>query len=225
MVESRDGTFSVSDSGPGIAEDDRPFIFDRFWRSASARALPGSGLGLSIVAQVVAELQGSVAVDRDPISAGLDSRSPCRLLTIRRTSHNIASNLRRFLGCQAFNFLAGMGEWDLRRSMTPLEAHPPTTRSTLCASSPRHPSDLLGFVRDVGALRRVRGQRRAYGHHRPPPTTIPSTTTSDYDDDALHRPPRPTTTTTSTTTRRTTTATTGQTMATTPRTVPTTPRP
>lgn len=70
VVESRDGTIAVSDSGPGIAEADLPFIFDRFWRSASARALPGSGLGLSIVAQVVAELQGSVSVERNPVLGG-----------------------------------------------------------------------------------------------------------------------------------------------------------
>jgi two-component system, OmpR family, sensor histidine kinase MprB len=70
VVDSRNGTIAVSDSGPGIAEADLPFIFDRFWRSASARALPGSGLGLSIVAQVVAELQGSVSVDQDPILGG-----------------------------------------------------------------------------------------------------------------------------------------------------------
>jgi two-component system sensor histidine kinase MprB len=70
IVASSNGTISVSDSGPGIAEADRPFIFDRFWRSPSARALPGSGLGLSIVAQVVAELQGSVSVDRDPTLGG-----------------------------------------------------------------------------------------------------------------------------------------------------------
>jgi two-component system sensor histidine kinase MprB len=70
VVASREGTFSVSDSGPGISDADQPFIFDRFWRSASARALPGSGLGLSIVAQVVAELQGSVSIDRDPELGG-----------------------------------------------------------------------------------------------------------------------------------------------------------
>jgi two-component system sensor histidine kinase MprB len=70
VVDSHDGTISVSDSGPGIEEADVPFVFDRFWRSASARALPGSGLGLSIVAQVVAELQGSVSVDRDPALGG-----------------------------------------------------------------------------------------------------------------------------------------------------------
>ncbi len=64
------GTLSVSDSGPGIRDEDRPFVFDRFWRSPTARALPGSGLGLSIVAQVVAELHGQVSVDRDPELGG-----------------------------------------------------------------------------------------------------------------------------------------------------------
>jgi two-component system sensor histidine kinase MprB len=70
MVRSSEGVVTVADSGPGINEEDRPFVFDRFWRSASARALPGSGLGLSIVAQVVAELQGTVSVDNDPILGG-----------------------------------------------------------------------------------------------------------------------------------------------------------
>ena len=69
-VDSHAGMISVGDSGPGIDDADLPFIFDRFWRSPSARALPGSGLGLSIVAQVVAELQGSVSVDRDPDLGG-----------------------------------------------------------------------------------------------------------------------------------------------------------
>ena len=69
-VTSAHGVITVSDSGPGIADDDRQFIFDRFWRSPSARSLPGSGLGLSIVAQVVAEFDGTVAVDRDPLLGG-----------------------------------------------------------------------------------------------------------------------------------------------------------
>ncbi len=69
-VVTENGTITVSDSGPGISDADRPHVFDRFWRSASARALPGSGLGLSIVAQVVAELQGTVTVDRDPVLGG-----------------------------------------------------------------------------------------------------------------------------------------------------------
>lgn len=70
VVNTSNGTVTVADSGPGISDEDRQFIFDRFWRSPSARALPGSGLGLSIVAQVVAELQGRVTVERDPQLGG-----------------------------------------------------------------------------------------------------------------------------------------------------------
>ena len=70
VVSSSEGTITVADSGPGISDDDRAYVFDRFWRSASARALPGSGLGLSIVAQVVSELQGTVSVDNDPELGG-----------------------------------------------------------------------------------------------------------------------------------------------------------
>jgi two-component system sensor histidine kinase MprB len=70
MVKTSNGVVSVADSGPGISDEDLPYIFDRFWRSPSSRALPGSGLGLSIVAQVVSELQGTVTVDRDPRLGG-----------------------------------------------------------------------------------------------------------------------------------------------------------
>lgn len=55
-----DGVVSVADSGPGIPDVDLPHVFDRFYRSTESRALPGSGLGLSIVRQV-AERHGGVA--------------------------------------------------------------------------------------------------------------------------------------------------------------------
>jgi two-component system, OmpR family, sensor histidine kinase MprB len=55
----RDGEVSVTDEGPGIADADLPFVFDRFYRSPAARGQPGSGLGLAIVRQI-AELHGSV---------------------------------------------------------------------------------------------------------------------------------------------------------------------
>lgn len=48
-VELEDGELSVRDHGPGFAESDLPFVFDRFYRSDAARGLPGSGLGLAIV--------------------------------------------------------------------------------------------------------------------------------------------------------------------------------
>ncbi|MFF9088986.1 ATP-binding protein [Streptomyces sp. NPDC014991] len=51
---ARPGTVRVEvrDRGPGIAEGDLDRIFDRFYRAADARSLPGSGLGLSIVREV-----------------------------------------------------------------------------------------------------------------------------------------------------------------------------
>ena len=58
------GTLTVRDHGPGIAEDELPHVFDRFWRSPSARALPGSGLGLSIVARTVQQAGGNVTLAR-----------------------------------------------------------------------------------------------------------------------------------------------------------------
>ncbi|MEV7890906.1 HAMP domain-containing sensor histidine kinase [Streptomyces sp. NPDC002817] len=57
-----DGTLTVRDHGPGIPEDELPHVFDRFWRSPSARALPGSGLGLSIVARTVEQAGGQVTL-------------------------------------------------------------------------------------------------------------------------------------------------------------------
>ena len=55
-----DGKVSVRDHGPGIDDVDRDQVFDRFYRSASARSMPGSGLGLSIVKQVVDASGGTV---------------------------------------------------------------------------------------------------------------------------------------------------------------------
>jgi two-component system sensor histidine kinase MprB len=59
-------TLDVHDHGPGIAPEDIPHVFDRFYRAASARAMPGSGLGLAIVRQVVTEHGGRVEVSVPP---------------------------------------------------------------------------------------------------------------------------------------------------------------
>jgi two-component system sensor histidine kinase MprB len=65
-VECREGTVVVHDHGPGIAAEDLPHIFDRFYRSPAARGLPGSGLGLAIVAQVVKAEGGTIVAENDP---------------------------------------------------------------------------------------------------------------------------------------------------------------
>ena len=46
------GRVTVTDRGPGIAAADADRVFDRFYRADTARGLPGSGLGLSIVRDV-----------------------------------------------------------------------------------------------------------------------------------------------------------------------------
>jgi two-component system sensor histidine kinase MprB len=56
------GSISVADRGPGVPEDALPYVFDRFYRSDEARALPGSGLGLAIVKQVVDGHGGTVTL-------------------------------------------------------------------------------------------------------------------------------------------------------------------
>ncbi|MGW4381863.1 sensor histidine kinase [Kitasatospora sp. NPDC004531] len=61
-VRLRGGRLTVRDHGPGIPADELPFVFDRFWRSPSSRQLPGSGLGLSIVAQTVRDTGGQVSL-------------------------------------------------------------------------------------------------------------------------------------------------------------------
>jgi two-component system sensor histidine kinase MprB len=62
-VALRDGSLTVRDHGPGIDPADLPHVFDRFYRSAAARAMPGSGLGLAIVKQTVDDHGGSVTVE------------------------------------------------------------------------------------------------------------------------------------------------------------------
>lgn len=56
---------TINDTGHGIAPDDLPFIFDRFWRGDRARSHTdgvGSGLGLSIASQLVKAHGGEIEV-------------------------------------------------------------------------------------------------------------------------------------------------------------------
>jgi two-component system sensor histidine kinase MprB len=60
------GEVTVRDYGPGVSEADRPFVFDRFYRSETARSQPGSGLGLAIVRQIADSHGGRVEVESAP---------------------------------------------------------------------------------------------------------------------------------------------------------------
>jgi two-component system sensor histidine kinase MprB len=60
------GVVTVDDEGPGISENDLPHVFERFYRATESRTMPGSGLGLSIVAQVAERHSGTVVAGRSP---------------------------------------------------------------------------------------------------------------------------------------------------------------
>ncbi|WGL52735.1 HAMP domain-containing sensor histidine kinase [Nocardioides sp. BP30] len=71
------GVLTVDDEGPGIPDDDLPHVFDRFYRATESRSMPGSGLGLSIVRQVVERHAGTVSASRSPYGgARLTMRLP-----------------------------------------------------------------------------------------------------------------------------------------------------
>jgi two-component system, OmpR family, sensor histidine kinase MprB len=65
-VVLRSGELRIADQGPGIAEADLPYVFERFYRASAARTLSGSGLGLAIVRQVAQRHGGTVTAGRAP---------------------------------------------------------------------------------------------------------------------------------------------------------------
>jgi len=83
-ARSQDGqvVLEVADTGSGIAPEDLPSVFDRFWRAEKSRSrrTGGSGLGLPIVRQLVAAHGGTVTVTSD-LGAGsvFTLRLPCTM--------------------------------------------------------------------------------------------------------------------------------------------------
>ncbi len=57
---------TVRDTGCGIAKEDMPFIFDRFWRAESSRSRRGNGLGLSLVKAITDSYGGTISAEPTP---------------------------------------------------------------------------------------------------------------------------------------------------------------
>ena len=55
----------VADDGPGIDPADLPRVFDRYYRGAHP-GVPGSGLGLAVVREIVEAHGGTAAVTSEP---------------------------------------------------------------------------------------------------------------------------------------------------------------
>jgi two-component system, OmpR family, sensor histidine kinase MprB len=77
------GTLVVRDHGPGFPPEDTARVFDRFYRTEVARNFPGSGLGLSIVADVVHRWGGTVTASNHQDGGAI--------VTIRIPSKELAS--------------------------------------------------------------------------------------------------------------------------------------
>jgi two-component system sensor histidine kinase BaeS len=56
----------ITDNGVGISEPDLPHVFERFWRGRNATAVAGSGIGLSVVAELVRAHHGTIEVESEP---------------------------------------------------------------------------------------------------------------------------------------------------------------
>ena len=75
-VVVEDGRVVVSDRGPGIADEDLPRIFERFYRAPDARGMPGAGLGLAIVGSVAQANEGTVEVRTGPAGSAFTLAFP-----------------------------------------------------------------------------------------------------------------------------------------------------
>ncbi|HEV3322703.1 MAG TPA: HAMP domain-containing sensor histidine kinase [Solirubrobacteraceae bacterium] len=90
-VSVRSGVVEVRDHGPGIAAEDLPRVFDRFYRAPGARARPGSGLGLAIVRQMAEAHGGTVHAANDP---GGGARLTLELPSLQMTDAELAASER-----------------------------------------------------------------------------------------------------------------------------------
>lgn len=70
-VEAGSAVLSITDTGPGIDPVDLPFVFDRFYRSRSARGTQGVGLGLAVVKGLVEAHGGAVDAANAPEGGAL----------------------------------------------------------------------------------------------------------------------------------------------------------
>ena len=55
---------SVTDKGPGIPADKKPYLFDRYYRVEESKQ-PGLGLGLYISSEIISKHDGKIGADSE----------------------------------------------------------------------------------------------------------------------------------------------------------------
>lgn len=66
LHEGKNIRITIRDEGPGIAEQDLPYVFDRFYQGEQSRANEGHGLGLSIVKRIIDLHDGELTIKNHP---------------------------------------------------------------------------------------------------------------------------------------------------------------
>jgi heavy metal sensor kinase len=91
-------TLAVEDRGCGIAPEDRPHLFEPFYRSPQARrqGLGGVGLGLAVAQRIVRALGGTITVDSEPDAGSrFVMRFPSMRFTTEHTEHTETKTEKR----------------------------------------------------------------------------------------------------------------------------------
>ncbi|MGI8658916.1 MAG: sensor histidine kinase, partial [Candidatus Limnocylindria bacterium] len=58
------GEIRIADNGSGIADEDRPFVFERFYRADRSRGrVTGSGIGLTVARELIVANGGSIEIE------------------------------------------------------------------------------------------------------------------------------------------------------------------
>jgi two-component system, OmpR family, sensor histidine kinase BaeS len=65
-LDDGDAVLQVTDTGVGIPADELPHIFDRFWRGQGAARVSGSGIGLSVAAELARAHGGHLTASSQP---------------------------------------------------------------------------------------------------------------------------------------------------------------
>jgi two-component system sensor histidine kinase BaeS len=76
----------IADTGPGIPASELPHIFERLWRGRAAQQIPGSGIGLALVREIVARHGGTVEATS---SQGSGTKLTIRLPSVEVTGDRI----------------------------------------------------------------------------------------------------------------------------------------